>query len=461
MRSQNKENSKGLKIKGKKILILGLARTGAASARLCCGLGAKVLVSDIKGEEELKEYIRMLEGVNVEFFLGSHTESLLEGVDLIVVSPGIPGSIPLLVKARSLGIEVISEIELAYNFLKSPVIAITGTNGKTTTTKLIKEILTEGGYKAISAGNIGNPLSGIPLDSSEYDYLVVEVSSFQLEGIINFKPFISLILNVTPDHLDRYRNIDEYAETKFRIFEKQGKGDFLILNYDDPMLRELKPQGDFSILYFSTKDAVIKGSYIEGDQIITRFGSTAKTVCPVSEVKLEGLHNLENVLAAITACSICEVTPDRIREALKKFKPPHHRMEFVRELNGVRFIDDSKGTNVGAVIKSLMSYSSPVILIAGGRDKNGDFFSLRDLVKSKVKSLVLLGEAKEKIKKSLGDIARIIDACSMEDAVRKSYAAASQGDVVLLSPGCASFDMFSSYEERGQVFKKAVMELNN
>ena len=456
MKLQNKEE-----IKGKKVLILGLARTGVAAARLCNSLGAKVLVSDIKSEEELKDYTGMLEGADVEFFFGSHPESLLEAVDLIIVSPGIQGSIPVLVKARSLGIEIISEIELAYNFLKSPVIAITGTNGKTTTTKLIQEILAAGGYKTASAGNIGNPLSGLALDSFLYDYLVVEVSSFQLEEIIKFKPFISLILNVTPDHLDRYRNIGEYAKAKFRIFENQGEGDFLILNYDDPMLRELPPQKGISFLYFSTKDAVVNGSYIEGDQIISRFGSKAKTVCPVSEVKLEGLHNLENVLAAITACSICEVTPDKIREALKKFKPPHHRMEFVRELNGVRFVDDSKGTNVGAVIKSLMSYSSPVILIAGGRDKNGDFSSLRDLVKSKVKSLVLIGEAGEKIRKSLDDVTRTIDASSMEDAVRKSYAAASEGDVVLLSPGCASFDMFSSYEERGQVFKKAVKDLNN
>jgi len=490
MKSVEKKKLRKLEVKGKKILILGFARTGVAAARLGFELGADVLVSDIKSQEELKGYIKMIDGIDAKFFLGSHPESLLKGVDLIITSPGIPSGIPILLKARDMGIEIISEIEFAYNFLKSPIIAITGTNGKTTTTKLIHEILTGAGYKTQALGNIGTPLSEVALKpykkfvpqkgtniyednpptpplnkgeqggfSDEYDYLVVEVSSFQLEGVVNFKPFISLILNITPDHMDRYSSIGDYARAKFRIFEKQGNGDFLILNYDDPMLKKLLPRTDAQILYFSTKESLKNGSFIKGDEIVTSFDEKTESICSLSDVKLEGLHNLENVLAAITACRICQVIPFKIKETLKEFKPPPHRMEFIREINGIRFINDSKGTNVGAVVKSLMSYSSPIILIAGGRDKNGDFYSLREIVKSKVKSLILLGEAKEKIKKSLEGLTRAIDAKDMEDAVKKSFEVASPGDVVLLSPGCASFDMFNSYEERGVAFKKAVMGL--
>ena len=459
MKSENKKQLKGLEIKGKKLLILGLARTGVAAARLAGSLGADVIVSDIKSQGELKEHIKMLDGVDVKSFLGSHPESLLKGVDLIVVSPGITGTIPILLKARSLGIKIISEIEFAYNFLKVPVIAITGTNGKTTTTKLVNEVLTVAGYRSHALGNIGTPLSDFAINSEDYDYLVVEVSSFQLEEVVNFKPFISLILNITPDHMDRYRGIEEYAQAKYRIFERQGEKDFLILNHDDLILKKLSPQTKASVLYFSTKESIKNGCYVKGSEIFFSFEGSVKSVCSLGDIKLEGLHNLENVLAAISACSICRAESGAIKKALKEFKAPPHRIEFVREIKGVRFINDSKGTNVGAVVKSLMSYSSPIILIAGGRDKKGDFNELRELVKTKVKRLVLIGEAKEKIRKSLNGFTQSIDAVDMSDAVKKSFESASSGDIVLLSPGCASFDMFSSYEERGVAFRNAVMEL--
>src|SRR3989338_2348123 len=459
MKSAGEKKFNGLEVKGKKLLILGLARTGVAAARLANSLGADVMVSDIKSQEELNEHIKMLEGADVRFFLGYHTESLLKGIDLIVVSPGIQGTIPILLKARNMGIKIVSEIEFAYNFLQVPVIAITGTNGKTTTTKLINELLIAAGYRSLGLGNIGTPLSEFALNSQEYDYLVVEVSSFQLEEVVNFKPFISLILNITPDHMDRYKGIEEYSRTKYRIFEKQKKKDFLVLNYDDLMLRKLSPQTGASVLYFSTKEVINNGCFVKGGEIFFGFQNSVKAVCSLCDVKLEGLHNLENALAAITACSLCHVEPETIKKVLSEFKPPSHRIEFVRELNGVRFINDSKGTNVGAVVKSLMSYSSPIILIAGGRDKKGDFDMLRDLVKSKVKKLVLIGEAKEKIKKSLNGFTHSINASDMNDAVKKSFEAASSGDIILLSPGCASFDMFNSYEERGVAFRRAVMGL--
>lgn len=459
MKSSDKKQFNGLEIKGKKILVLGLARTGVAAARLASSLGADVLVSDIKSHEKLREHIKMLDGLDVKFSLGSHPESLLNGVDLIVVSPGIPGTIPILLKARILGIKIVSEIEFAYNFLKVPVIAITGTNGKTTTTKLVNELLIAAGYRSQALGNIGTPLSGFVLNSQEYDYLVVEVSSFQLEEVVNFKPFISLVLNITPDHMDRYRTIEEYAQAKYRIFERQGEKDFLVLNHDDLALKKLSPETEASVLYFSTRETIKNGCYVKGSEIFFGFEGRIKSVCSLGDIKLEGLHNLENALAAITACSVCRVESGAIKKALNKFKPPPHRIEFVREINGVRFINDSKGTNVGAVVKSLMSYSSPIILIAGGRDKKGDFDVLRDLVRTKVKKLVLIGEAKEKIRKSLNGFTQSIDAVDMNDAVKKSFEAASSGNIVLLSPGCASFDMFSSYEERGVAFRNAVMEL--
>ncbi len=484
--------------KGKKVTIVGLARSGVGAANLLSHLGAIVSVTDIKKQQELEPYLNGLHA-KIKCELGSHPDVLFEDADLIVISPGVPMGVNPLKKASSKGIRIIGELELAYNIIQNTAklnnsfpkfLAVTGTNGKSTTTSLLHHIINTEGFKAIIGGNIGNALTeeilkllkNIDKDLYRTDYFVTEVSSFQLESIIDFKPVGSTILNITPDHLDRYDSMSSYIDAKCRIFLNQGIGDFIVLNADDDAIDEIlyrissqsgRGRAIPEIFYFSRRKATEGAYYNDNDKMIFFNLPSYKLdslKCKVQDIPsdfcldpssfwIKGVHNIENAMAAALMALLSGCRTEIISETLKHFKGLEHRLEFVRELNGVRFINDSKGTNVGAVTKSLESFSKPLILIAGGRDKHGDFALLRELIKNKVKALILIGEAREKINKAVGYLTDVFMAEDINSAVIKANSLAASGDIVLLSPACASFDMFQDFEDRGRKFKKAVMEL--
>ncbi|MEW6097313.1 MAG: UDP-N-acetylmuramoyl-L-alanine--D-glutamate ligase [bacterium] len=448
-----------LDIKDKKVIVLGLAKSGISAAKLLLKKGAKVKISDSKPSAQLQEEITLLKDLDIE--TGGHNESSLIDCELIVTSPGVPVDIPFLRKANSLNIPIISEMELAYQYLQQNlVIAITGTNGKTTTTTLIGEILKTAKQKVVVAGNIGNPLSEV-VDKIDKDYLVVvEISSFQLQTIKKFRPHISVFLNFTPDHLDRHKNLDEYLKAKARIFENQAHKDFMVLNADDSTIMEVSKQFAPKPLYFSmTKKDFKNGIWIEQNQIISRFKGNENNICQTQDIALIGPHNLENILAAIGVSIILNIDLEAVRKTLRGFKGVEHRLEEVACINGIRFINDSKATNVDSVIVALRSFDKPIILIAGGRGKGCDYSRLNHLLSTKVKALILLGEAKDEIAKQVdfNDIFKVQD---LHDAVELSYKLAKPKDTILLSPACASYDMFKNFEERGRVFKEEVAKLS-
>jgi len=483
-----------VEIKGKRILVFGLARSGVGAANLLAGLGAEVTVTDRKPADELGEYVRRL-FPSVKLCLGEYPP-FMNGTDIVVVSPGVPLHIEPIAKAREKGIKIIGELELAYQMVsgrqsavssqKTKFLAVTGTNGKSTTTSLLDLMLRKGGFRSVVGGNIGNALTEeiqkaiteqvkAKVEEKEYlnldlaDFIVVEVSSFQLESIDEFKPKAAAILNLTPDHMDRYHSLPGYIDAKCRIFENQGRDDFLVLNADDPLtveiikrMREgsLKRREIPRIFYFSRKHAV-KGAYLREGAISFDLPDVPPsfTLQP-AWFRIKGVHNLENAMASAAMALLAGCPPDAVAEALSEFPGLEHRLEFVRELQGVKYINDSKGTNVGAVEKSLEGFSEPIVLIAGGRDKEGDFARLRPLVREKVKALVLIGEASAKLKEALGDLTHAVHVSHMKEAVETARAMARSGDVVLLSPACASFDMFRDFEDRGRQFKKIVMELS-
>lgn len=480
--------------KGKSVTIVGLARSGVGAANLLSEFGAIVTVTDIKKPEELETYIKELKsGIRCE--LGGHPQDLFEKTDLIVISPGVPADIKPLKKALSKGIKIIGELELAYSIVNKnsqsnnqypKFLAVTGTNGKSTTTSLLYEIVHSEGFRTIIGGNIGNALTeeiykNLTSDINKMDYFVIEVSSFQLESIIDFKPFGSAILNITPDHLDRYASMSEYIDAKCRIFINQRESDFIILNADDEstdeILWRLKSQAKGGksgpqVFYFSRKK-IVEGAFYDDnkkmvffnlpkyrlDSINSKLNITTDFCLETESFKIKGVHNIENAMAASLMALLSGCSPLTISDTLKVFPGLEHRLEFVRELNGVIYINDSKGTNVGAVIKSLESFDKPVILIAGGRDKHGDFTLLKKLISEKVKTLILIGEAKDKINKAIGHLTNTIIVDDLRDAIKTAQIGASSGDIVLLSPACASFDMFRDFEDRGKQFKKMVMEL--
>ncbi|MFQ5454645.1 MAG: UDP-N-acetylmuramoyl-L-alanine--D-glutamate ligase [Nitrospirota bacterium] len=444
-------------LSGKKVLIVGLAKSGIASARFLSDNSALVTVTDIKGEGELREEIARLDGLDIRYRLGEHTESDFEDSDLIVVSPGVPSDIAPLLLAKEKGVKVISEIELAFRYLDIPIIAITGTNGKSTVTTLVGEIIKRMEMNIFVGGNLGRPISEAIIKENRYDLIVAEVSSFQLEGIEEFRPYIGVILNITPDHMDRYMGMDEYTDAKLRIFMNQDRDDYTVINADDPISERLMSSSIRSrIVSFSREKTLEEGVYIEGDHIVSNLGGDTFPICKLDELKIRGLHNCENILAASAISLLWGCDRDLVREAVLGFSSLEHRMEFVREIKGVKFFNDSKGTNVGAVIKSLSSFSEPIILIAGGRDKGSDFKPLREIVSKKVKNLILIGEASAKMKDILSDCSDIDMADSLSDAVLRASGYAKEGDIVLLSPACASFDMFRDFEERGRIFKDIV-----
>lgn len=446
-------------IKNKKITVLGSARTGLDSAFFLKKNGAFVFLSEKKSEKLWAKTKKKLENKGIITESGEHTDKVLEGTDIIVVSPGIPLNIPVLLKARTLNISVISEIELAYSFCPCPIIAIGGTNGKTTTTTLLGKVFRKAKTPVFVAGNIGTTFISQINSLTPKHLVVLEVSSFQLEGIKNFRPEISITLNITPDHLDRYSSMEDYAAAKKRILLNQKESDYTVLNYDDEMIRLWAKKTKAQVLFFSTKKEVPAGTYIEGDNIIFSSEGNKENICSVSDIKLLGRHNISNVLAVITACKIKKIADNLIIKTIRSFRGLAHRIEFVRELEGVKFYNDSKGTTVDSVSKAIESFNAPIILIAGGQDKNLDFSILKDLVRKKVKFLILIGEAKKKIGHTLKENVKIYETDTLEEAVKNANKIAGTGDVVLFSPGCTSFDMFRNYKDRGNKYKKAVGNL--
>ena len=444
-----------MNLKGKKVLVLGLARTGRECARFLMNQGSEVLVSDLRSEKELKQELEALRGLSIEYRLGGEDRRWLEGVDLVIPSPGVAAENPLLQEAQARSIPILSEIELAYRFMATPLVGITGTNGKSTTTSLVGEIFKTNGNKVFVGGNIGAPLIGFV--AGVWDWGIVEVSSFQLEWVEEFRPKIAVLLNLTEDHLDRYPDFAAYCRAKERIFEAQKSDDVAVLNRDDPLVWKLKGRIAARVISFGFSE-VRDGVFATADEIIWRDGSREE-LFPLRRVTIQGVHNIENLMAAIAVAKAAGIEAEVIQKTIEGFSGLEHRLEFVREVNGVRYYNDSKGTNVGAVVKSLASFSAPVILLAGGVDKGGGYALLQDQIKRKVRRLVLFGAARNLIAEAVGHLTETVSVDSLEAAVRDAAEQARPGDVVLLSPACSSFDMFRNYAERGKVFKGLVQAL--
>jgi len=510
--------------KGKRVTVVGLARSGVGAANLLSAMGADVTVTDIKPEEELRNAVsRLLPGI--QRVLGEHPDRIFSSADMIIISPGVP-QIRQINEARTRGIPVIGELELAWQVMQEisteqraqsieqkakskdskesrlgrvagatgvrskesdikqqttapgrqqgmPFLAITGSNGKSTTTTLLDLMLKQHGSRTVLGGNIGSALTEACLslvrgEAELPEFIVAEVSSFQLEAINGFRPHIAAILNVTPDHMDRYHSLEEYAAAKAGIYANQGRGDCLVLNADDAgtmklsgALSSTKGPEHPSVFYFSRRQEV-SGVYASAGVVYSTIATgTPVPLIAAGDIAIRGVHNLENAMAASAMALLAGCGHESVAGVLREFTGLEHRLEFVRELNGVRYINDSKGTNVDAVLKSMEGFEEPVVLIAGGRDKSGDFTVLRDIVSRKARAVVLIGEAAGKIGKALEGASVIIEAGSLPDAVHKSRAAAAAGDVVLLSPACASFDMFRDFEDRGRQFKQLVMGLES
>jgi UDP-N-acetylmuramoylalanine--D-glutamate ligase len=444
---------------GKKVLVVGMARTGIATAKFLQAKGSLVTTTEVKPEEEMKEAVEELKGMELSTEWGGHRTKTFLRQDIIVVSPGVDLNIEPIQEAIRHGVRVISEIELACHFIRVPIIAVTGTNGKTTTTLLIGEMLKEDGRKVGVGGNVGEPLILFADGTDRWEVLVAEISSFQLEAIEDFRPRISVLLNITEDHLDRYSSYDEYIEAKLRIFANQNSGDLTVLNRDDPVVMRFKEKVKAETIFFSLIEKLDEGVFSNGQTIFLKLGKR-KEEYSLAKAPLKGIHNVENMMAAVVAARSFGCSKEAIQAILDRFKGLEHRVEFVREIGGVRFYNDSKGTNVGSVVKSLQSFSEPVILIAGGKDKNGDLSPLEEWIQKRVKHLILIGEAKERMNRKLGGLTHTVMAKTMEEAVLLAHQKARAGEIVLLSPACSSFDMFKDYKERGKVFKEAVFKLN-
>src|SRR5579863_6424445 len=444
-----------MELKDKRVLVVGLGRSGVASALFLKAHGARVTVSDTKSGDELRNEIPTLldHGITVE--TGGHGERTFRGQDLIVVSPGVPVDAAALVQARALGEEVIGEIELASQFLPGPMVAITGSNGKTTTTTLAGEILTAGGFPTLVGGNIGTPAISLAERATPETAIVLEVSSFQLETIQTFHPRVAVVLNVTPDHLDRHKTIEIYADAKARIFENQSGEDFAVLNADDPICVTMAERTRARVFWFSRQKEVKQGAWVRDGNILFRDAERQTEVIQVSEIPLKGAHNLENVLAATCAAVLMGCAPEKIRQAVRDFKAVEHRLEFVATIRGVDYYNDSKATNVDATIKALESFPANIHLILGGKDKGSDYSMLNDLLRQRVKRVYTIGAAAAKIESQIKGV-EVVHADTLENALRRASAVAVAGDVVLLAPACASFDQFKSYEHRGRAFKEIV-----
>ena len=473
-----------MEIKGKKVTVVGLGRSGVGAANLLSELCADVTVTDRKTEVELKNFIERINHP-VRLALRGHPEGVFVSADMVIISPGVPLDIVTLLKAKEKGVPIIGELELAYQIVRNQTefLSVTGTNGKSTTTALLDFMLKKSGFRTILGGNIGMALTEeiykivTKLNSSlvtrqlTLDFVVAEVSSFQLESIRDFRPKGAVILNITPDHLNRYHSLEEYCDAKARIFENQVEGDFLLLNADDPeavkaMSEKLKVKKEKPRIFYFSRKREVEGIYSREGRVYCNFPESSlitrhSLLINGEEIRIKGVHNLENAMAASAMALLAGSPLEAVRDSLREFPGLEHRLEFVREIDGVKYFNDSKGTNIGAVVKSLESFNVPIILIAGGRDKAGDFSILRDLVKERVKAIVLIGEATKKIRRSLGDLTETLMAKNLQEAVEISRSISTKGNIVLLSPACASFDMFADFEDRGRQFKKIVTELND
>ncbi len=461
-----------VELAGAQVTVLGLARSGVAACRLLQQAGARVTVADRKEQTELTNVLEQIDRAQIGVTVGARYESSLDAADLVVISPGVPYRIEALERVRRRGVKVISELELASQFLRSPILAVTGTNGKSTTVTLIGQFLAESGKAVFVGGNLGTALSHAALHDiqagqsgrpSPYDYSVVEVSSFQLETTDRFHPWIASLLNITVDHQDRYDSVEEYIAAKQRIFENQTASDYALFNLDDARVASLCQRVRAKRLGFSTASAVGTdfdgGTYLDGDRVVTTVTGLRQEICRLGEIRVLGNHNVQNVMAATTYALLCGCPLEVIRRVLATFPGLEHALEIVRERRGVRFVNDSKGTNVDATLKALESLDRPIWLIAGGRDKGGDFSRLAQAVRQRVKRVILIGEAAALLRQAWAGVAQMVDAPTLKDAVEVAAREALPGDVVLLSPACASFDMFADYQDRGRQFKAAVHAL--
>jgi len=454
---------------GKKALVAGVARSGVSAAVLLKKYGASVTVSDLKTEDKFEnciDSINALKKNNIVLRLGKNPDDIIQNFDLLVLSPGIPCDLPFVLKAEKLNIPVWSEIELAYRICKCPVIAVTGTNGKTTTVSLVGEIFNNYKKNTAVVGNIGVPFSEKVSSLDENSFAVVEISSFQLEKIVDFKPKVSAVLNITPDHLNRHKTLENYISAKMRIFENQNEKDFLILNYDDEICRKMEKSAKCNVLFFAEADSLddiglSEGIYSNKKSVFIKFGSYNQKVIDISELKILGKHNVQNVMAAVGISVAAGVPLDIIVDTLRNFKAVEHRIEYVDTIGGIDFYNDSKGTNPDAAINAIKAMKKPICLIGGGYDKKSDFDEWIKAFNGKVKYLAVIGEVSDKIidtAKKYG-FENYQKAKSLEEAVELCFKNAESGDCVLLSPACASWDMFESYEQRGKLFKQFVINL--
>jgi UDP-N-acetylmuramoylalanine--D-glutamate ligase len=449
-------------LKNKRVLVVGLGKSGISAALFLRKQGARVTVSDSRSAAALaKEIPALLEaGIMVES--GGHGLLTFRRQDLIVVSPGVPMDTPEVKQVVGFGLPVIGELELASRYLRGQIVAITGSNGKTTTTTLVGKILSDAGLPTLVGGNIGLPVIDLVEKSSAETTSVLEVSSFQLETIEEFHPKIAVVLNITPDHLDRHGSFEAYAAAKTRITENQDADDFLVLNGEDKATQMVAAKTKAQVFWFSGRRPIKQGAFVHGESIVflDREGGKAEPVMPVAEITLKGAHNVENVLAAVTVARLAGVSAEKIRASVAGFKAVEHRLEYVRSIRGVEFYNDSKATNVDAAMKAVASFKGGIHLILGGKDKNSDYGLMTELLKERVKAVYTIGSAAEKIEHQLAGVVKMVSAGTMQVAVADAAVAAVPGDVVLLAPACSSFDQFENYEQRGQVFRQLVSELS-
>lgn len=443
-------------LKNKNVLIVGLGKSGVAAAKFAAKRGAHVMVADLRPKSEFAEELKSLDGITMSVEFGNHGEKLFAEADLVVASPGVPVDAPGIAEAVGRGIPVVSEMELALCEISTPIIAVTGTNGKTTTTELIGHLLESCGISRCVAGNIGTPLVSVIDEANKADWLVLEVSSFQLETTISLKPAVAVWLNATPDHLDRHESFESYVDLKAKLFTPLTNESWGVYNAADEVVRDAVMSSQAAMLPFDATAACKAGGWYEDGDLWADVGSRGRFHFDLHHVILEGRHNRENMLAAILAVLIAGGNPDSIQQGLETFHGLPHRLEFVAEVGGVRFYDDSKATNVGATVRALDAFAEPVLLIAGGQDKGADFVQLRSWIKDGVKRLVLIGQAADTIQEAIGAATDTVRALSLDEAVKIAWDSSDPGDVVLFSPSCASFDMFRNYAERGDAFKDAV-----
>jgi len=451
-----------MELKNKRVLVVGLGRSGIAAAMFLRRQGARVTVSDARSAVALAKEIPALLDAGIMVESGGHGLLTFRRQDLIVISPGVPLDTPEVKQVIGYGMPVIGELEFASRFLQGRILAITGSNGKTTTTTLVGRILEEGGVETLVGGNIGTPVIDLVAKSTDETVSVLEVSSFQLETIEQFRPWIAIVLNITPDHLDRHGNFENYAAMKTRITERQEAEDYLVLNAEDKPTQMVAAKTKAQVFWFSPRRPIKQGAFVHGESIVfvAREGAKAEPVMPVAEIPLKGAHNVENVLAAVCAARLAGVPAEKIRSAVAGFKAVEHRLEFVSTVQGVEYFNDSKATNVDAAMKAVAAFPGGIHLILGGKDKGSDYTLLAPLLRERVKAVYTIGSAAEKIERELHGVVKMVGAGTMDVAVREAQKAAVAGDVVLLSPACSSFDQFENYEHRGRTFRQIVHELS-